>query len=56
MQLLEVLIQEAPDGLVDAKTDLVARGKGWSDKLDRALKKCQKAYPDVVAYLHSLDG
>lgn len=56
MQLLEVLIEEAPDGIEKAWADLVTRGKGWSDKLDRALKKCQVAYPDVVAYLRALDS
>lgn len=56
MQMLEVLIEEAPDGLAAAKADLVARGKGWTDKLNRALKKCQKAYPDVVTFVQALDA
>jgi hypothetical protein len=54
MQMLEVLIENAPDGLAGARENLVARGKGWSDKLNHALKKCEKAYPDVVAYIAGL--
>ncbi len=54
MQLLEVLLAEAPDGLVEARQDLVARGKGWAEKLDRALRKCERAYADVVAEVRAL--
>lgn len=56
MQLLEVLIEEAPDGIENAWADLVMRGKGWSDKLHRALRKCEKSYPEVVAYLREQEG
>lgn len=54
MQLLEVLINEAPDGIALAYTDLVRRGKGWSDKLLRALHKCATDYLDVVSYIDHL--
>lgn len=54
MQMLEVLIENAPDGLVAAKDDLLARGKGWSDKFNRAMKKCAKNYPEVVTYIAEL--
>lgn len=56
MQLLEVLIEEAPDGLAPAKTDLVARGKGWTDKLARALGKSRKQYPAAVEFVAALGG
>lgn len=56
MQLLEVLIEEAPDGLEVALADLRQRGKGWSDKLGRALRKCETAYPQAVTYLRELPG
>lgn len=54
MQLLEVLIEEAPDGLLGALDDLRQRGKGWTDKLARALRKCEKAWPDAVAFVRGL--
>lgn len=54
MQVLEVLLREAPDGLTAAAADLRARGKGWSDRLDRALRKCETPYPDAVAQVRSL--
>lgn len=54
MQLLEVLIEEAPDGLAEAKATLVAHGKRWADKMQRALRKCQRHAPDVVAYVEAL--
>lgn len=54
MQLLEVLIENAPDGLAEATSDLTERGKGWSEKMNRALGKCEKNYPDVVAFVGSL--
>ncbi|MFC6634842.1 GSU2403 family nucleotidyltransferase fold protein [Microbulbifer taiwanensis] len=50
-QVLQVLLQEAPDGVEAAKSDLVSRGKGWAEKFERALKKCQKDFPDVVNWL-----
>lgn len=53
---LEVLIEGAPDGLAAALSGLVLRGKGWADKLNRALKRCEKGYPAVVAYLRELEG
>jgi len=54
VQLLQVLIEEAPDGLKQAKTDLVERGKAWSDKLARASKKSQKLAPDAMKYVAEL--
>lgn len=52
--MLEVLIENAPDGLVAAKDCLLACGKGWSDKFNRAMKKCAKNYPEVVTYIAEL--
>lgn len=54
MQMLAVLIEEAPDGLAGALEDLWRRGKGWSDKLGRALRKCERAHPEAVAYVRGL--
>lgn len=54
LQVLEVLIEEAPDGLAEAKTELVARGKSWGDKLARALRKVGKAAPEVQAFVDQL--
>lgn len=56
MQLLEVLIEEAPDGLEGALADLVQRGKGWSDKLARALRKGEKTYPEAARHLRELQA
>ena len=53
-QLLSVLVEEAPAGLKQAKRDLVKRGKGWSDKLTRALKKTEPLAPHPVDYIASL--
>ncbi|MFZ5722552.1 MAG: GSU2403 family nucleotidyltransferase fold protein [Pseudomonadota bacterium] len=54
MQMLEVLMQEAPDGVAPAVADLRARGKGWADKLGKALHKCARTWPDVAAWVQSL--
>lgn len=54
MRLLEVLMQEAPDGVAQAKRELVARGKGWSDKLNKALHQNAETYPDVVSWVEEL--
>lgn len=54
MQLLEVLISEAPDGIEAAKADLVERGKGWSSKLNRALKKAGAIAPGVAEHVATL--
>lgn len=51
MQVLSVLLEEAPDGIRPVRDELVSRGKGWRDRLFRALEKCEKAFPDVVAVL-----
>lgn len=55
MQMLEVLIEESPDGLAPAKADLVSRGKGWSDKLSHALRKMRREYPAAVAHVEALE-
>lgn len=54
MQMLGVLIAEAPDGLADAWHDLKSRGAGWAGKLHRALAKCATAWPDTVAWVRAL--
>lgn len=55
MQMLEVLLEEAPDGLAAATADLVARGKGWSDKLKAALRKAPRSYADTSARILELE-
>lgn len=42
MQVLEVLLEEAPDSIETAMTDLVGRGKGWRKRIKSALSKCHK--------------
>lgn len=50
-QLLQVLIEEAPDGIAEAKSELIRRGSTWRDKLDRAIKKSRNLAPDAIDYL-----
>ncbi|MGL6161790.1 hypothetical protein [Microbulbifer sp.] len=45
---------EAPDGLEEAKHDLLSRGKGWAEKLEKALKKCRKTFPQAAEWVESL--
>lgn len=54
MQMLEALIENAPDELGAAKADLVSRGKGWRDKLTKALSKARKKWPETVQLLDEL--
>ena len=54
MQLIEALIENAPDGVAAAKADLVRRGKGWSDKLSRALKKARRGHAGAVEFVEQL--
>lgn len=56
MQVLAVLMEDAPEGVQVAWADLLARGKGWADKAQRALRKCERTYPDVVAFVRELGG
>lgn len=49
MQLLEVLFEEAPDGVPGALAALLSRGPGWRQRLERALEKCEPEAPEVVA-------
>lgn len=56
MQMLEVLIEQAPDGLPEALADLLIRGKGWSEKYRRALQKGKREYPAVVHFLEGLES
>lgn len=50
-QMLEVLIGESPDGLAPARSDLLSRGKGWTDKFERALGRLRHDYPAVVSFM-----
>lgn len=45
LQLLEVLIAEAPDGLRAARADLAGRGPGWSERLQRGLDRLERRAP-----------
>ena len=49
-----MLIEEAPDGLGEAKAELVAGGKAWGDKLARALRKVGRTAPEVQAFVDPL--
>ncbi len=44
-QVLEVLIEESPDALAEARAALIAQGKGWTDRFNRAVKKIARDYP-----------
>lgn len=51
VQILEVLMEEMPDELAPAREELVARGKGRSDKLARALRKVKRGNPQLAAWV-----
>lgn len=51
VQLLEVLKEEAPDGLPRARAALVQQGKGWAGKLERSLQKTERDHPEVTAWV-----
>lgn len=51
VQILEVLMEEMPDEVAPAREDLLARGKGWSDKLARALRKIEKTSPQLAEWV-----
>lgn len=53
-QILEVLLDEMPDDVAQAKEDLVSRGRGWSDKLVRALQKVGRTAPEVAEWVVGL--
>ncbi|PWG62927.1 GSU2403 family nucleotidyltransferase fold protein [Spiribacter halobius] len=54
LQLLQVLIEEAPDDLREAKIRLVERGAGWSDRLHRALARSEREAPEVVRVIEGI--
>lgn len=56
MQLLAVLIGQAPDRVANARRDLLRRDKGVTDLLKRALRRCEPAYPEVVGYWRALES
>jgi len=47
--VIEILMEEIPDALVQAREDLAARGKAWVDKFNRSLKKIAVAMPALEA-------
>jgi hypothetical protein len=51
MQLIEALMEYAPDGVAAAKAQLVARGSGWSEKLARALKKARRDHAEAAQFV-----
>jgi hypothetical protein len=51
IQVLEVLQQEAPDGVQGAVVALVARGPRWRKRLERALEKCRRDAPGVAEFV-----
>lgn len=56
VQMLEVLLEEMPDEVEQAREDLEARGKGWRDKLVRGLKKVGKRAPLVAEWHATYSG
>ncbi|HET8731957.1 MAG TPA: GSU2403 family nucleotidyltransferase fold protein, partial [Moraxellaceae bacterium] len=56
MQLVDVLIREEPEELAVAHEALLQRGKSWSDVLGRALRKCERQYPEAVLQLRALSS
>lgn len=53
-QVVQVLVEEAPDGLPAAKADLIGRGDGWADRLARALRKSRKLAPEAIDHVARL--
>lgn len=51
LQLLAVLMEEAPDGVAEAVSALEQRGPGWRRRLERALEKCANRSPAEVAFV-----
>lgn len=56
MQMIEALIENAPDGLTTARADLVARGKVWASKLAAALKKARRNHAEAATWLMDMRG
>lgn len=54
MQMLGALMKSAPDELGVAKVNLVSRGKGWRDKLEKSLSKARTQWPETVQFLDEL--
>ena len=54
VQLLAVLLRDAPDGLPGALAALRARGKGWEAKLLKALGKAERMAEGVVAEMRGM--
>jgi hypothetical protein len=48
LQLITVLLEEAPDGLAEAHADLIARGDGWRRKLAQGLEQSRRTEPRVI--------
>jgi hypothetical protein len=54
MQLLHALVDNAPDDIAAAWTDLQGRGPGWKKKVERALGVCRRADPALIDALMPL--
>jgi len=54
MQLLHALVDNAPDDIAAAWTDLQGRGPGWTKKIERALGVCRRADPALIDALRPL--
>lgn len=55
-QVLEVLMEESPDALAAARAALMMRGKGWTDRFNRAVKKIARDYPALGALATTWTG
>lgn len=54
LQLLAVLLDEAPDGLREARAQMMERGPGWARRLERALARLKRQAPELVEALEGL--
>lgn len=48
-QILEVLLEDAPESLAAARRALASRGRGWSSRFNRGLKKLARERPQLEA-------
>lgn len=54
IQMLESLLLNSPASLEVAAEEFVSRGKGWTDRAKKALKKCERTHAEVVTELNKL--
>lgn len=55
-QVLEVLMEESPDSLAEARAALMMQGKSWTDRFNRAVKKIARDQPALGALATTWTG